>query len=391
MTSTTRKRTFISQTFTGTGRGTNATAYLTNKEETASSGHQISLLGSGDQGGFFYTAKTYSAVQAPHVVVPLGIYDGPLFATPGGTNGAMAMLPVPGLLGLYGAGATAIARSIPTNPHAGLATFIGEIRKDGIPYLFEKGFLRERTKVLKNSGGQYLNVEFGWKPIVRDLVKFARVARDSSKVLQQFERDSGRKIRRKYEFPASGSTVAGTSYQSPGTLFGQLRIGEFEGGLYTSTYTTSSKRWFSGAFRYALPTGNDTFSKARRFEAEANKLLGTRLTPEVVWNLAPWSWAADWFGNTGDVIHNASAMASDGLTMQYGYIMQHDVQEVTYTWNGSYLAAVNPHVYIPTSATSSFGAESKIRVGATPFGFGLNWDGFTPKQLAIAAAIGVTR
>jgi len=35
--------------------------------------------------------------------------------------------------------------------------------------------------------------------------------------------------------------------------------------------------------------------------------------------------------------------------------------------------------------------ETKERVTASPFGFGLTWDGFTPYQMAILAALGVTR
>jgi ABC-type polysaccharide/polyol phosphate export permease len=36
-------------------------------------------------------------------------------------------------------------------------------------------------------------------------------------------------------------------------------------------------------------------------------------------------------------------------------------------------------------------SETKQRYRANPFGFGITWDGLSPLQLAIAAALGITR
>jgi hypothetical protein len=116
------------------------------------------------------------------------------------------------------------------------------------------------------------------------------------------------------------------------------------------------------------------------------EILGLDLTPSTLWNLAPWTWAVDWFSNAGDVISNMSDWQDDGLVLRYGYMMEHSRATYAYTFEGP--TGLNgslrpqPVVYV---------SESKRRVKATPFGFGLTWGGLTPIQLAIAAALGISK
>jgi len=143
---------------------------------------------------------------------------------------------------------------------------------------------------------------------------------------------------------------------------------------------------FPGRSR-TIPTGYSARSAMARHALEADKLLGLAPTPDVVWNLAPWSWAIDWFSNTGDVLSTVSDYIVDGLVMRYGYIMEHTIVKDTYT-----------HVSVggstPTGlhvAPLTFVTETKIRRRANPFGFGLTFDGLTLRQKAIAAALGIVR
>jgi len=127
--------------------------------------------------------------------------------------------------------------------------------------------------------------------------------------------------------------------------------------------------------------GDDMSSRFKRYESEANRLLGTRISPEVVWNLAPWSWAVDWFSDTGDVIHNISVLGSDGLVLQYGYAMNQTLRSVQI--NGT----------LPNGKTTSYSFEEKVlwRRPATPYGFGINLQTLTSKQIAVMAALGLSR
>jgi hypothetical protein len=109
-------------------------------------------------------------------------------------------------------------------------------------------------------------------------------------------------------------------------------------------------------------------------------LLGVKVTPETVWNIAPWSWAADWFANTGDIMTNISNLGKDGLVMQYGYSMMERVlrSESKARFDG-----------ILTKRTQE--TVHKRRMPATPYGFGVNLSTLSPKQVAIIAALGLSR
>jgi len=122
-----------------------------------------------------------------------------------------------------------------------------------------------------------------------------------------------------------------------------------------------------------------------RYALEAKKLLGLSLTPETLWNIAPWSWAVDWFSNTGDVISNLSDWASDGLVMHYGYMMEKTIVKDTYNITPSGIQA------FPSVPNLTLVTETKQRIRANPFGFGLSFDGLSTIQKAILAALGISR
>jgi hypothetical protein len=115
--------------------------------------------------------------------------------------------------------------------------------------------------------------------------------------------------------------------------------------------------------------------------------LGLDPSPDTVWNLAPWSWAADWFTNAGDVVSNLSDFASGGLVMAYGYMMEHS--SVTDSYRLADHTGLIPMMGKPRSLDVV--TETKLRIRANPFGFGVAWDGLSPFQLSILAALGLSR
>jgi hypothetical protein len=118
----------------------------------------------------------------------------------------------------------------------------------------------------------------------------------------------------------------------------------------------------------------------------ADKLFNLSLTPDVLWNLTPWSWAIDWASNTGDVLAYIGDVAAQGLVMQYGYFMEHTVQKVEYSLSG--VVFHDQPINVPNAKLVT---ETKSRTRANPFGFGITWDGLSAIQAAILAAIGITR
>lgn len=287
-------------------------------------------------------------------------------------------------------GTTAIARCKPTNAVADLAVFLAELYSDGLPKLFGATLWKENVQLARSAGEEYLNTEFGWKPLVGDVQDITFALSHASTVLEQYERGSGRMTRRRYEFPIEKTS---TLWDDPSNS--EVRTAPFAQHLYDTSIekgnskgitSTWRRTWFSGAFTYHLPTGYRSRNAIVKYGTQARTLLGLNLTPEVLWEAAPWSWAIDWFSNAGDVISNLSDWATDGLVLKYGYIMEHSFINKRYYWFGNTRLPGDP-----TPAILDSFVETKRREAATPFGFGLTWDGLSPRQLAISAALGLTR
>lgn len=322
-------------------------------------------------------------------------YSGPIFAKSALVNQNASLWPVttslPNLDGLITArGSTAIARVLPTNPVANAAQFLGELREElpSVPGSHLVNRNHSLTKRGSDIGHEYLNIEFGIKPMLSDFMKFGQAIRTSNRVLDQLRRDSGRLVRRRYAFPleiTTEKTVIGSATCAP-SLNTYLFDGNQSSGQLEKTRVTTRRFSFSGAFTYHYSDRPGLLGNLRRAEQDANKLFGIRVTPETIWELTPWSWAVDWVANYGDVIHNLSAFANDGLVMAYGYAMCHETISDTYTLSGLQLKGHNP-----TTLTQTFTSEVKRRIKATPFGFGLDPASFSARQWAILAALGLSR
>lgn len=285
-------------------------------------------------------------------------------------------------------GQRAIINCSPTNPNAALSQFVGEAR-EGLPSIPGLATYRGGIQIFRSLGSEYLNVQFGWKPFVSDLKKFVKAYQSLSRILLQYESGSGRQTRRRFYFPAE--TTSTEMPYSPSSYWNHIdSIFQPTSGWPSQTKIRRIERsiWFSGAFTYYVPVGDGVANKLRYYDSLANKLLGTRLTPDVLWELAPWSWLVDWKLQVGQCLKSASMFTDDGLALRYGYLMVHTTSTDTYyigpTKTRGGLSDVPP-------STISLVTEEKLRYRATPYGFGLNTADFTAQQWAILAALGITR
>jgi len=302
-------------------------------------------------------------------------------------------------------GTQMIKQAIPTSPSVSLTRFVGELKKDGLPVLpllsmqgTRKSSDRNPNQILDKAnlqtvGGEYLNLVFGWQPVVSDLMGLMETVMSASTILEQYRRDSGKIVRRRISWPVQVSSSNQTLETSTGEslFFGYANHSEIANpGLgrrqVEETMRTTQRIWFSGAFTYYLDLGDGILSRLKRYEQYANKLLGTRLTASTAYDLTPFSWLVDWFGEIGDILSNAESLSSDGLVIRHGYLMRH-------TRSDRYLCTVPPPG-TPWSGRpfyTNYRSERKERVRASPFGFGLNQSGFTGQQWAILAALGMSR
>jgi hypothetical protein len=264
-----------------------------------------------------------------------------------------------------------------------MSSSLGEFIREGIPKLGVQAW-KDGTKTLQNAADGHLAVEFGFKPILSDVQKTLLARERTRTVIEQYIRDSGKLVRRRFEDKemVSKTTSVKLSDVRPIRSFSSTPLDELfmPDGKTIFSRETTVKRWFSGAFTYHLPIDNLEVISADAFRDRG--LINFDATPETLWNLAPWSWAVDWVVPVGDLIGNLQDWATDGLVMQYGYVMEHLIVRDTYTHTGK-----NSQYVGALTLTS----ECKQRHQANPFGFGIDWNGLSPRQLSIVAALGITR
>lgn len=355
--------------------------------------HSSAARGKRDVGGAFKTEKRTFSGSSPIVAMHRRsagpedrIYNGPLSVQPG--DWPLAGYGSPGSSSVLDSqGTTAIARTIPTAPAADVSVMLGEIFREGIPRAVGATLLQNRFRDYRDIGGEYLNYQFGWKPIVSDLKKVAQAVTESERILSQLERDSGRNVRRRYQFPTVFTTAQTQSTARP---YPAINTAVYTDQTRTDLHTFKQVRSFSGCFTYHFERSEASRGKMQQAARNAGQLLGLELTPSVVWNLSPWSWLADWVTNAGDVMSNVSRFSQDGLVMRYGYVMEHTVQTRAIAYEGGMYYQYP--AYLPMPRTSGvFEVETKVRQKATPYGFGLDTDGFDPRQWAILGALGISR
>jgi hypothetical protein len=323
---------------------------------------------------------------------PYREYKGPIaarYSNVGTTDSQWPAIPAHSASIMNALGTKAIALTLPTNPAAHLATALGELKNDGLPKIPTAALVKAvlgRYRLLGSLSNEYLNLVFGWAPLINDVRELAFAVQNSDVIIEQFIRDSGRPIRRRLHFPTVRTTT--TSLVSTNTL----PVPGFHGSQVLSTgklekeTTTVTKSWFSACYTYWLDPGIDARGKLKRQEQIAHKLLGARVNPEVLWELTPWSWAIDWVTNVGDITTNISALLNDSLCIRWAYVMMETTITDTYTLTGCRLRGVPEGAFI-----QKFWTKTQSRVKATPYGFGLDPASFTSQQKAIILALGISR
>jgi len=283
----------------------------------------------------------------------------------------------------------AIQASNPSKPESDLLVAVVDTVKDGLPHIVGSTLWRDKALTAKHAGSEYLNVEFGWKPLIKDIKDFARVVLHSSQYVEQYERGSGKRQRKGYKFPSEDETTY--SGETPFVPTTPINTSVWVPAVMKDTVRTETKVWFEGAFRYYLaPSG------ISRYVQLASKLYGVSLTPDKLWELAPWTWALDWFGNIGDVIANISLLGPDATAMEWGYMMSSRVKTTHRTQPTTGVTLWAPIEGHPDASGKTVDfrvvetVSSKLRIQASPYSFAVAPAALTVKQSAILVALGLS-
>lgn len=249
-----------------------------------------------------------------------------------------------------------------------------------------------RVKRFRDLGKKYLAYEFGWKPFLSDVRNWYTSLVDVDRNIAQLRRDNGRWISR-------GGTLFANTDSTSSTLSGSAALGKITPtygvrNLHITVGSTYTERvWFKARFRYYIPGLSNP--KTGRLRA-IKHLYDLEIGPEQLWQILPWSWLADWFSNTGDVISNVMSAHDDQLVGQSAWVMRQASQSAYMS------ASFNLYQYTQTpegskteypakSASCTCTVMSKGRAGASPFGFNLSLPDFDARKIAILSALGISR
>lgn len=396
--------------FPFSGRGADGWA-----QETSSLNHpHFKHRGSGtrDIGGPFYTRKVSvvaSDNQYPCLTIPGNVsgtynYSGPLYPSMDSlkysrlaadifddnlrlnstwtTDNALSRA------NLRAEGLSLMVNSMPSTPAFSAANSIGELisengRLPSLPGLnpLERGELPS----------EWLNYQFGILPVISDVKGAREAARKSAQIMEQYLRDAGKHVRRRREIPTS---ITNTNEEYPSTHANGkliappsyvLNSGFYRNGKLQVHTHTERDVWFSGAFEYYVPPEADAWARTL---FKYNAVYGFVPSPVTLWELTPFSWLADWFVNTDDLVSSLFAAGPDGSVLVRGYVMCKTVTETTLTWTGD--LAVNGS-WKPVSMKFIVKETVKQRERTRPYGLDWNMTSLTARQASILTALGLSR
>lgn len=278
-------------------------------------------------------------------------------------------------------GAEAWNKFKPGKPDASLGVFLAELRD--LPSM-----LRSRSYQHLNAGSHYLSYEFGWKPFVKDLMKMFKLYNELDSKLDALIALDGRPVRKKgtvRNIRQPGASWAGDNGYyivfSPMPHFTAEMSNSYG---YTGFEEVGERVWFTATFSFYIPNLPRILTdKKQRMRMKA-KMLGLSLTPANVWAAMPWTWLIDYFGNVGHVLSNMASGSLGDVASANAYVMRHAWRKFRQeSWcslkDGSYHKGVIERT-----------AETKDRMKADPFGFGLSTT-LSGRQAAILAALGISR
>jgi hypothetical protein len=294
-------------------------------------------------------------------------------------------------------GTNIVASISPGKPIVKLSVTLGEAlqRLPSIPGVASWERHLGPLRRIKRTSEEWLNFWFAVKPTIADIQKSMNAYLAFDRAISQFERDSGKIIRRKFDLDTVEEVVDITIPQfSPAGHAADLAYSSYP--YYRSmhfetkcTRTIRRDQKFSGAFTYFLPDWY-SFDRESRTRLAQKIVYGTDIDLVTLWNLAPWSWLVDWVTNAGSYIANLQRYLDYGTILRRGYMMEHCSVSDTYSY-GPRLPQYWSNELAIAKTSITLVNEVKKRVRAGPFNFGVTWDGLDPFQLSILAALGITR
>lgn len=247
--------------------------------------------------------------------------------------------------------------------------------------------IRKDVLTLKGAGSEYLNWNFGWKPLLNEVRALLRVSEELPKQLERARRNSNRLVKRNIRLELKRDN--GTYFSGPVNFLCYPGLpAEFygpAGGFVNYRWTSVSHIYFKGSFKIWVPDlGSSQWSRRAK-----RTIYGLDVTPSLVWEVTPWSWLIDYFGNVGSILSNIGWQIADSFIADHAYVMS-SLSQVD-TWEQSQQHWSKGEGPSMTHTKTELTRSVKQRHEANPYGFGFDMGGLSPFQASILAALTASR
>lgn len=300
-----------------------------------------------------------------------------------------------------GWGTQAWAKAKPHLERGSAAVFIAEFRDtprmlktsaEGFHVLWRTLGGSGTAKIMqpKKIADNFLNHQFGWVPFVSDLQRFHAAYVDQAKLLSDMTARNDKWTRRKVTLKTETTSIKADSgvgcIVSPNfTVASGYCTSNPTWELYVDTETTISA---VGRFKYYRPEFDQSLTEYHSAWMAAMRrltLYGARISPSNIYKATPWTWAIDWVSSLNSYVDYANDIIVDSLAAKYLYLLQSQVirrriRQVLPTYAGN----------VTLEWTRTFETKQRQEAGS-PYGFNLTWDQLSPRQLAIAGALAISR
>lgn len=309
---------------------------------------------------------------------------------------------VPSLAAYYGA---VDKRLRPKLNHANLGQSFAEIReipsmlqgtaKDFRDYWkFVGGSSSSKRMSPKGASDSFLSASFGWAPFIRDILDVCNVVVNYDTFVRDTTNRNGKWDHRSAVLEETDditviSSGTGQKVQPVSVFFDDMMV---PGATWTKRFQYTQhlirRVWAAGDYKFYRPSfdmSRSDYDSGWNQVRRLSTILGTDVSPALLWKITPWTWLADWFFNIGNVIETATAAGQDGVVSKNVFLM--------YSWHKE-LALLQEFNFNSRPCSFEFRriVDSKQRGHAqTPYSFGLQPGNLSSMQWSILGALGISK
>lgn len=280
----------------------------------------------------------------------------------------------------------------PIKPHVDLGQTLAEFGE--LPRMLRTS-AKTFSKLWRSMGGskthfgpkrvadEWLNNQFGWVPFLSTLIGVYETTRNITLHVKRLRKYNGKWEKRGGRVRQFTKSINVTNPKAVTKYF--VTDSRFAVQFKTILQRTISvDEWFTGNYRYWIPSLIEVQYPANVIA----QLYGLRISPQLLYDLIPWSWMASWFTNIRDILQTADEKQFGQLVTKGAYLMGTRTVRDSVNYN---LLVTGSEGSSTSQGVINYDITLKERICSTPYGFNVHSTDLSPWKISILAALGISK